>query len=108
MTYGVFNADFVLAAALQELKVFRLADALLDLVACASAAARCDAMLVTAGDILYSFHRVLIAVGGQDSTFSSKLRFRMSQVELDTGAWPYRALAVADSEEDDDDGGTGF
>lgn len=88
----------VLTVCGQELKVFRLADSLLDLVACASATARSDAMLVMSGDILYSFRRVLAAVGGRDSVFLQKLHLRMSQLELDTGAWPYHALMAAEEE----------
>jgi hypothetical protein len=92
----------------QELKVFRLADALLDLIACSSASARCDAMLVTSGEVLHSFRRVLAVVGGRDSIFLRKLHGRMSELELDMGAWPYRTLLASQDGVDEDDDGGGF
>ncbi|CAG7565027.1 unnamed protein product [Fusarium equiseti] len=90
-----------------ELKVFRLADAMLDIVACTPFSAHGDGMLVGAGDILYSLQHVLHSVGGKDSGFLRKVQARMSQLELTTGSWPYLALSktreVVEELENDDD-----
>lgn len=80
---------------LQELKVFRLADAMLDIVACTPFSAHGSSMLVGAGEILYSLQHVLHSVGGRDSGFLHKIQNRMSQLELTTGSWPY--LAISDT-----------
>ncbi|KAF5018252.1 hypothetical protein F66182_9781 [Fusarium sp. NRRL 66182] len=56
-----------------ELKVFRLADAMLDIVACTPLSARGDGMLLGSGDILCSFQHVLHAVGGRESLFLRKI-----------------------------------
>ncbi|GKU01006.1 sucrose utilization protein suc1 [Fusarium langsethiae] len=58
-----------------ELKVFRLADAMLDIIACTP----------------FSAH----GNGGKDSGFLHKIQNRMSQLELTTGSWPYLALSEA-------------
>lgn len=81
--------------------MFRLADALLDLIGCASMSARGGGVLATSAEILHSFRRVLGAVGGQDSTFLGKLHVRMSQLELDSGAWPYRRLPPEEGSTDE-------
>ncbi|KAM5350551.1 hypothetical protein ACJ41O_007056 [Fusarium nematophilum] len=75
-----------------ELKVFRLADAMLDIVDCAPRSARGDGMLVGSGDILNSLQRVLLDVGGQNSVFLRNIQLRMSQLEMNTGSWPYLTL----------------
>ncbi|KAF5677524.1 hypothetical protein FHETE_1575 [Fusarium heterosporum] len=79
-----------------ELKVFRLADAMLDIVACSPVSAHGNGMLIGAGDILNSLQHVLHSVGGPESGFLHKIQARMSQLELDTGSWPY--LAIPDAE----------
>ena len=87
--------------------MFRLADAMLDIVACTPFSAHGDGMLVGAGDILYSLQHVLHSVGGNDSGFLRKIQARMSQLELTTGSWPYLAISetgeVAEELENDDD-----
>jgi hypothetical protein len=65
-----------------------MAEAILDIFECARGYPR-DAMLLGFGDILSSFHRVLLAVGGQESVFFRNMHLRMAQLELDTGSWPY-------------------
>lgn len=76
-----------------ELKVFRLADAMLDIVACAPSTARGDGMLIGTGDVLQSLQSVLLQVGGRKSTFVHKMQLRMTQMELTTGSWPYSMLS---------------
>lgn len=73
---------------------------MLDIVACAPWSARGDGMLVGSGDVLYSLQCVLLAVGGQESTFLRKMQQRMSQMELTNVSWPYLALASSSSEDD--------
>ncbi|KAM0223796.1 hypothetical protein ACHAQD_002870 [Fusarium lateritium] len=80
-----------------ELKVFRLADSMLDIVACTPFSAHGNGMLVGAGDILNSLQHVLHSVGGPESGFLRKIQTRMSQLELDTGSWPYLAIPEAES-----------
>ncbi|KAL4729122.1 hypothetical protein ACLX1H_003530 [Fusarium chlamydosporum] len=79
-----------------ELKVFRLADAMLDIVACTPFSAHGDGMLVGVGDILYSLQHVLHSVGGKDSGFLRKIQTRMLQLDLTTGSWPYLAMSEAE------------
>ncbi|KAF4452709.1 hypothetical protein F53441_4516 [Fusarium austroafricanum] len=79
-----------------ELKVFRLADAMLDIVACTPFSAHGSSMLVGAGEILHSLQHVLHSVGGQESGFLQKIQTRMSQLELTTGSWPYLAITEAE------------
>ncbi|RGP63000.1 hypothetical protein FLONG3_10045 [Fusarium longipes] len=59
-----------------ELKVFRLADAMLDIVACTPFSAHGNSMLVGVGDILHSLQHVLHSVGGKDSGFLRKMQTR--------------------------------
>ena len=65
---------------------------MLDIVQCAPWSARGDGMLVGSGDILYSLQCVLLAVGGKRSTFIGKMQDRMTQLELNSGSWPYLAI----------------
>lgn len=81
-----------------ELKVFRLADAMLDIVAVAPLSARGDGMLVGTGDVLQSLQTVLFQVGGRRSAFVHKMQMRMNQLELTTGSWPYAMLSSSSSE----------
>ena len=70
---------------LQELKVFRIADSLLDVLACGGPRGQAGSMLVGSRDALHSLERVLGTVGGGgDSVFLKKLRTRMAEVELPT------------------------
>lgn len=80
-----------------ELKVFKLADAMLDIVACVPSSARGDGMLVGTGDILLSLQSVLCQVGGRESTLVDKMQLRMTQLELTTGSWPYSTLIPTSS-----------
>ncbi|KAJ4266276.1 hypothetical protein NW762_004260 [Fusarium torreyae] len=88
-----------------ELKVFRLADAMLDIVACTPWSAHGNGMLLGSGDILYSLQHVLHAVGGPESTFLRQIQTRMSQLELTTGSWPYVSVSESSNavEEIEDD-----
>lgn len=76
--------------------MFRLADAMLDIVACTPFSAHGDGMLVGVGDILYSLQHVLHSVGGKDSGFLRKIQTRMLQLDLTTGSWPYLAMSEAE------------
>ncbi|RSL97252.1 hypothetical protein CEP52_011024 [Fusarium oligoseptatum] len=84
-----------------ELKVFRLADAMLDIVACTPFSARGNSMLVGSGDVLATLSRVLLAVGGRESRFLHRMHERMSQLEVGNSQWPYAAISESKDEEDD-------
>lgn len=78
----------------QELKVFRIADALVDILACqaaATAAHRPDGMLVSSRDALHALERVLSTVGGPDSLFLRRLRLRMAETRLPVAAQTARS-----------------
>ena len=64
----------------QELKIFKIADALLDVLMCAPKEATLDRIRVDSYDALSCLVRVLLTVGGADSAFISTLRSRMAQV----------------------------
>ncbi|KAF4459384.1 sucrose utilization SUC1 [Fusarium albosuccineum] len=68
-----------------ELKVFRLADTMMDIVACTPWSARGSGMLVGSGDILDSLQRVLLAVGGQESTFLQRMHAHKEVEETRNG-----------------------
>ncbi|RSL62132.1 hypothetical protein CEP53_004866 [Fusarium sp. AF-6] len=84
-----------------ELKVFRLADAMLDIVACTPFSARGNSMLVGSGDVLVTLSRVLLAVGGRESRFLHRMHERMSQLEVGNSQWPYAAISESKDKEDD-------
>lgn len=89
-----------------ELKVFRVADAMLDIVACDPPSARRGygdggSMLVGTGDILQSLQFVLYQVGGRQSTFVERVQMRMTHLGMTTGAWPYSMLSLPYSEEEE-------
>ncbi|RYP49478.1 hypothetical protein DL768_004837 [Monosporascus sp. mg162] len=69
-----------------ELKVFRMADSLLDTLACVPPA-KCssNSMLVKPRDILHSLEQVLSTVGGPNSPFLARLRQCMAEADLPTG-----------------------
>jgi hypothetical protein len=69
---------------------------MLDIVACTPFSAHGNGMLVGAGDILNSLQHVLHSVGGPESGFLRKIQTRMSQLELNTGSWPYLAVSEAE------------
>ena len=62
------------------MKIFKIADALLDVLMCVPTEARLDCILVDSYDALSCLVRVLLKVGGADSVFISTLRSRMAQV----------------------------
>ncbi|KAL1892388.1 hypothetical protein Sste5346_007126 [Sporothrix stenoceras] len=76
-----------------ELKVFRIADSLLDVLACNSGSTD-GGMLFGSRDTLHGLERVLATVGGTDSVFVSRLHSRMAEVQLPVAAaapmllWP--------------------
>jgi hypothetical protein len=67
---------------LQELKVFRIADSLLDVLLCAPASAGTRGLLSDSRTSLHSLEKVLIDVGGSDSQFLAMLRKRMLESQL--------------------------
>ncbi|KAK2591816.1 hypothetical protein QQS21_010484 [Conoideocrella luteorostrata] len=75
-----------------ELKVYRMADSLLDILACAPGSTRQGGMCVGMGDILGSLKTVLLDIGGVKSAFVDKLQTRMSTSELAKTSWPYLSM----------------
>ncbi|KAJ2959247.1 hypothetical protein NQ176_g11127 [Zarea fungicola] len=92
-----------------ELKVFRVADSLLDVLACRRQVGRADGMLLGSRDALHSLERVLSTVGGPQSLFLDKLRRRMGEVQLPVAntswmqlPWPENRSTNVDEAEDCD------
>lgn len=69
-----------------------MADALLDILACAPGSTREGGMCAGMGDILYSLKNVLLDIGGVKSGFLDKLQIRMSNSELGKRPWPYLSM----------------
>ncbi|KAJ9601940.1 hypothetical protein H2200_013499 [Cladophialophora chaetospira] len=65
-----------------ELKIFRMADSLLDVLLCAPASAGTKGLLIDSRTSLHSLEKVLIDVGGPDSHFLAVLRKRMVDSQL--------------------------
>lgn len=76
------NSERVIADRLQELKLFGVADALLDLISCGQSTPSANGMLVGSRDALHSIESALHTVGGSDSAFLKKLRRRMVECDL--------------------------
>ncbi|KAI3545923.1 AflYd/sugR/sugar regulator [Colletotrichum abscissum] len=70
-----------------ELKVFRIADALIDILACntwlsSSLQPGCNSMLLGARDVLHSLQKALLLIGGPESLFHKKLMLVMAESQL--------------------------
>ncbi|EXF74874.1 AflYd/sugR/sugar regulator [Colletotrichum fioriniae PJ7] len=70
-----------------ELKVFRIADALIDILACnpwlsSSLQPGCNSMLLGARDVLHSLEKALLHIGGPESLFHKKLMLVMAESQL--------------------------
>ena len=77
----------------QELKVFRLADAIMDIMMCAPESSPPDGMVLGARDVLSSLQSIIFMVGGQRSEFFGKLQRRLGIFRMSALA-PYRVLPV--------------
>ncbi|KND93688.1 putative sucrose utilization protein SUC1, partial [Tolypocladium ophioglossoides CBS 100239] len=75
-----------------ELKLFKVADAVMDVVTCAPWSARSDGMLLGSGDILSSLLSFLETIGGLRSEFASKLQSRMANLDTTVSLWRYLGL----------------
>lgn len=76
--------------------MFRMADALLDILACAPGSTREGGICEGMGDILYSLKNVLLDIGGLKSGFLDKLQLRMANSELSRRPWPYLSMSLPD------------
>ncbi|KAF7562847.1 hypothetical protein G7046_g1265 [Stylonectria norvegica] len=65
-----------------ELKVFRIADSLLDVMACNRIEYSTSSMALGSRDALCAMEQVLASVGGVDSVFLKSLRTRMAELQL--------------------------
>lgn len=92
----------------QELKVFRMADAIMDIMMCTPGSNPPEGMVLGAGDVLSSLQRIIFMVGGQKSEFFGKLQRRMGSFKMSALA-PYRVLSIDQEtvESDADRGGAG-
>ncbi|KAK1638892.1 hypothetical protein BDP81DRAFT_479917 [Colletotrichum phormii] len=84
-----------------ELKVFRIADALIDILACntwlSSLQPGCNSMLLGARDVLRSLQKALLLIGWPESLFHKKLMLVMAESQL---AVPdVKALTTCEEEE---------
>lgn len=82
----------------QELKVFRMADALLDILACSPGSTKEGGICVGMGDILHGLQNVLLDIGGLKSRFLDNLQIRMSNSELAKRPWPYLSMRFPGNE----------
>ena len=73
--------------------MFRVADAIMDIMMCAPEASPSDGMVLGAGDVLSSLQRVIFMVGGSQSNFFSRLQRRLGTLGMSALA-PYRVLPV--------------
>ncbi|CAM1505989.1 Fc.00g116260.m01.CDS01 [Cosmosporella sp. VM-42] len=76
-----------------ELKVYRVADVLMDLLGCTPDAAREHGMWVGLEGILYSLKDLLLDIGGHESVFLDKLQTRMATSEFAVRMWPCLTIA---------------
>ncbi|EXV03328.1 Zn(2)-Cys(6) zinc finger domain protein [Metarhizium robertsii] len=81
-----------------ELKVFRMADALLDILACSPGSTKEGGMCAGIGDILHGLKNVLLDIGGLKSRFLDNLQIRMSNSELAKRPWPYLSMRFPGNE----------
>lgn len=65
--------------------MFRIADAVLDLMICAPKQAAPNAMIVGLGDVLSELQRVIATVGGPHSEFVRKLQPRIAELMVTAG-----------------------
>ncbi|KID70373.1 uncharacterized protein G6M90_00g085990 [Metarhizium brunneum] len=81
-----------------ELKVFRMADALLDILACSPGSTKEGGICAGMGDILHGLKKVLLDIGGLKSRFLDNLQIRMSNSELAKRPWPYLSMRFPGNE----------
>ncbi|KAJ6441532.1 Neutral ceramidase [Purpureocillium lavendulum] len=77
-----------------ELKVYRAADALADLLACSPTTAHEHGMCFGLEGILCSLKDVLVGVGGPKSVFVDKVKGRMASSGLADRPWPYATMTL--------------
>ncbi|PWI68784.1 hypothetical protein PCL_01873 [Purpureocillium lilacinum] len=77
-----------------ELKVYRAADTVIDLLACSPAIDHDHGMCFGLEDVLCSLKDVLVGVGGPKSMFVEKVKGRMASSELGDRPWPYATMAL--------------
>ncbi|WQF84624.1 hypothetical protein CDEST_09638 [Colletotrichum destructivum] len=85
-----------------ELKIFRIADSLVDLLACnPRLLSSGSGMLLGARDTLHALESALVLVGGKESMFYKKLQLCMAEVRLpvtDVRALPYEREVTLEDE----------
>jgi hypothetical protein len=91
----------------QELKIFRLADSLLDVLLCAPSSPSIGGMLVGSRDAMHALEQVLSTVGGPSSLFLRQLKNRMAESELPLASVraliPAAATTIPSTSEDSSD-----
>ncbi|KAL3293843.1 AflYd/sugR/sugar regulator [Colletotrichum asianum] len=93
-----------------ELKIFRIADSLVDLLACnrrlpAGPRPTGTGMLIGARDTLHALQSALILIGGKESLFHKKLQLFMAEVQLPVPNVRPIGLAEPEAPTDDDENG---
>lgn len=84
-----------------ELKIFRMADSLLDVLLCAPSATDTHSMLVGSRDALIALENVLLIVGGPSSQFVESLRRRMAESDFAITSFRQLDLPILESVDDD-------
>ncbi|OBT68394.1 hypothetical protein VE03_02792 [Pseudogymnoascus sp. 23342-1-I1] len=84
-----------------QLKIFRIADSLLDVLLCVPSASRTHGMLVGSRETLHSLEHVLLNVGGQNSTLLEILRRRMAESDLPISSFRWLDIPIFESNQDD-------
>lgn len=85
-----------------ELKLFRLADALLDVLVCVPPASSGHSMLFGARDALHALEHLLLMVGGTVSPFLQGLRGRMARSNIPVPWARWLTLEASETEDDSD------
>ncbi|KAK6527372.1 hypothetical protein TWF281_010552 [Arthrobotrys megalospora] len=85
-----------------ELKLFRLADALLDVLVCVPPSSSGHSMLFGARDALHALEHLLLMVGGTVSPFLHGLRDRMAKSNIPVPWARWLTLEVSEIEDDSD------
>ncbi|KIW79165.1 hypothetical protein Z517_05777 [Fonsecaea pedrosoi CBS 271.37] len=82
MVSGIHSLSGFRNNVLQELKVFRIADSLLDVLLCAPPSPGTRGLLMDSRHALHLLEKVLVDVGGTESQFLATLRKRMVESQL--------------------------
>ncbi|KAH8174328.1 fungal zn(2)-Cys(6) binuclear cluster domain-containing protein [Sarocladium implicatum] len=97
---SVRNDSIVLHGWALELKVFRVADLLLDIMSLSAFWRSNDTMVIGAEDVVQSLSNVLLAVGGPDSAFLAQTRLRLGEFAVSKGSLVRSKLIETESKED--------